>query len=110
MMAIPEKKNVQHRIFWRGIMTQSMCLDLGGELLNALQESDELTVNFDGVELLDFSCLVLLCTIKRQVNEKEKSLLLEGIENPVVAPVIERFRMNGNRLCRTYCGNSCLFE
>lgn len=109
-MTIPDRKIVQEKIFWRGILTQSMCLDLGGELLNALNESDTLAVNFDHVELIDFSCLVLLCSVKRQANEKGKNLVLDGVESPAVATVIQRFRSNGNRLCRAYCGNSCLFE
>lgn len=98
------------KLFWRGALTQSMSLDLGGEILSALRECDTLTVNLDGVERLDFSCLVLLCAVKRQANEKGKVLALEGLENPLVATVVQRYRSNGSRLCRTYCGQRCLFE
>jgi len=98
------------KLCWRGALTQAMSLDLGGEILNALKEYDILTVNLDGVERLDFSCLVLLCAVKRQANEKGKILSLEGLENPLVAAVVQRYRRNGSRFCRTYCGQSCLFE
>lgn len=101
--------DVQTKLYWRGTLTQAMCMDLGGEILNALKECDTLIVSLDGVELLDFSCFVLLCAVKRQANEKEKVLTLEGRENPLVAPLIQRFS-NCNRLCRTYCGDSCLFD
>ncbi len=98
------------RLYWSGALTQSMSLDLGGELLNALKECGNLTVNFDGVELLDYSCLAILCSVKRLANEKGKILALEGLENPRVATVVQRYRNNGSRLCRAYCGQSCLFE
>ena len=103
-------EEVQAKLYWRGALTQTMSLDLGGEILNALKECDILTVNLEGVELLDYSCLVLLCAVKRQANEKGKVLALEGLENPRVAAVVQRYRSNGTRLCRTYCGQSCLFE
>jgi ABC-type transporter Mla MlaB component len=101
---------VSERLYWRGALTQSMSMDLGGELLNALKECDTLTVNLEGVELLDYSCLVILCAVKRQASAKGKLLVLEGLENPPVAAVVQRYRSNGSRLCRTYCGQSCLFE
>ena len=103
-------RGVQGRLYWRGALIQVMSLDLGGELLNALKKCDTLTVNLEGVELLDYSCLVILCAVKRQANEKGKVLVLEGLENPSVAAVVQRYRSNGSRLCRTYCGQSCLFE
>lgn len=103
-------EDVQAKLYWRGALIQAMSLDLGGELLHAFRECDALTVNLEGVELLDYSCLVLLCAVKRQVNEKGKVLALEGLENPPVAAVVQRYRGNGSRLCRTYCGQSCLFE
>ena len=103
-------EEVQAKLYWRGALTRAMSLDLGGEILNALKKSDILTVNLEGVELLDYSCLVLLCAVKRQANEKGKVLTLEGLENPRVAAVVQRYRNNGTRLCRTYCGQSCLFE
>ena len=101
---------VQAKLYWRGALLQAMSLDLGGEILNALQECDTLTVNLAGVELLDFSCLVLLCAVKRQANDKGKVLAVEGLENPLITVVVQRYRNNGSRLCRTYCGRSCLFE
>lgn len=101
---------VQAKLYWRGVLIQAMSLDLGGEILNALQECDTLTVNLEGVELLDISCFVLLCAMKRQANEKGKVLVLEGLENPRITAVVQRYRRNGNRFCRTYCGQSCLFE
>ena len=110
MMSIPDREAVHERIYWRGILTQSMCLDLGGGVLNAFKECDTLTVNLEGVQLLDFSTLVLLCALKRQSNQVGKVLLLEGLENPVVAAEVHRYRSYGRRLCRAYCGHSCLFE
>lgn len=110
MQVKPMVEEAHAKLFWQGRLTQTMSLDLGGELINALKECDTLTVNLDGVQLLDFSCLVLLCAVKRQSNEKGKVLLLEGLENPVVAAVVHRYRSNGNRLCRAYCGHSCLFD
>lgn len=110
-MASASKPVVLQRLYWRGTLTQAMSLDLGGELLTALKECDTLTVDLAGVELLDFSCLVLLCAVKRQANEKGKVLILEGLENPPVAAVVQRYHDNGgSRLCRAYCGNSCLFD
>lgn len=100
----------QEKLYWRGILTQAMSMELGGEVLNALRGCDSLTVNLDGVECLDFSSLVLLCSMKRHANEKGKALSLEGLENPVVAAVVQRYRSNGSRLCRTYCGNNCLYD
>lgn len=100
---------VPEKLYWQGTLTQAMCLEMGGEVLNALKDCDALAVNLDGVKLLDFSCLVLLCTMKRHANEKGKVLTLEGLDNPVVAAVVQRFR-SGSRLCRTYCGKSCLFD
>jgi ABC-type transporter Mla MlaB component len=104
-----EVGDLQAKLHWRGTLTQAMSLDLGGELLNALREVDTLTVNLEGVEFLDFSCLVLLCAVKRQANEKGKVLALEGLENSLIAAVVQRYCSNGSRLCRTYCGQSCLF-
>ena len=101
---------VSERLYWSGALTQAMSLDLGGELLKALKECGTLTVNFDRVKLLDYSCLAILCAVKRQANEKGQVLTLEGLENPLVAAVVQRYRSNGSRLCRTYCGQSCLFE
>lgn len=110
MMSIPAQAVVLEKVYWQGAITQAMSMDLGGKLLCALKECDTLIVNLDGVESLDYSCLVLLCAVKRHANEKEKGLYLEGVENPVVAPLVQHFRNNGNRLCRTYCGNRCLFD
>ena len=103
-------EDVQAKLSWRGVLTQEMSLTLGGELLNILKECDTLTVNLDEVERLDYSCLVLLCAVKRQANEKGQLLTLEGLENPLVTAVLQSYRSNGSRFCRTYCGNSCLFE
>jgi ABC-type transporter Mla MlaB component len=91
-------------------LTSALSLDLGGELLKALKEYDTLIVNFDGVKLLDYSCLAILCAVKRQANENGQVLTLEGLENPLIAAVVQRYRSNGSRLCRTYCRQSCLFE
>lgn len=110
MMLISDPEVVPQRISWNGILTQAMCIDLGREVLNALNKCDTLAINLDGVESLDHSCLVLLCTVKRQANEKAKKLILEGTDNPVVAALIQRFHSNNLRLCRTYCGHSCLFD
>lgn len=101
---------VQKELFWQGDITASMSLNLGGLLLTALNDCDELTVNFEEVDFLDFSCLALLCAVKRQANEKGKGLQLEGLEHPPVAAVVQRLQRRGNRLCRTYCGNNCLFD
>lgn len=109
MQVLRRGEDLPAKLHWRGILTQTMSLELGGELLDALKECDALTVNLGGVEFLDFSCLVLLCAVKRQANEKGKTLVLEGLENPQVAAVVQRYCRNGSRLCRTYCG-SCLFE
>jgi ABC-type transporter Mla MlaB component len=110
IMPSTSRKLVSERLCWQGALIQSMSMDLGGEILNALKDCDILTVNLDAVELLDYSCLVILCAVKRQANEKGKVLILEGLENPAVAPLLERYRNNGSRLCRAYCGQSCLFE
>ena len=108
-MASASRQVVSERLYWRGALTQTMSLDLGGELLNALKECDTLIVNLDGVELLDCSCIAILCAVKRQANEKGKILVLEGVQNPLIAPLLQRFH-SANRLCRTYCGDSCLFD
>ena len=110
MQVNPVEAAVSAQLYWQGGLTQAMSMDLGGELLQTLSECDSLTVNLAGVEFLDFSCLVLLCAVKRQANEKGKALALEGLENSVVAAVVQQYRSNGSRLCRSYCGNSCLFE
>lgn len=104
------RQAVSERFHWQGALTQAMSLGLGGELLNALKGCDTLTVNLDGVELLDYSCLVVLCAVKRQASERGKELVLEGLANPQVASLVHCFRNNGNRLCRAYCGDSCLFD
>lgn len=109
-MPSASKQAVAERLYWRGALTQAMSLELGGELLNALKECDILDVNLDGVEFLDYSCLAILCAVKRQANEKGKVLALEGLENPLIAAVVQSYRSNGSRICRTYCGQSCLFE
>ena len=98
------------KLYWRGSLTQAMSMNLGGEVLTVLKTCDALTVNLDGVECLDFSSLVLLCSVKRQANVMGKVLQLEGVENSVIAAVVQAYRSNGSRLCRTYCGNSCLFD
>jgi ABC-type transporter Mla MlaB component len=110
MMPSASKQSVAERVYWSGALTQGMSLGLGGDLLEALKACHILTVNLDGVELLDVSCLVILCVVKRQSNEKGKVLLLEGLENPAVVPVIHTYHSNVNRLCWTYCGGSCLFD
>lgn len=98
------------KIFWRGSLAKTESMTLGGELLSALSRCDTLTVNLDGVKFLDYSCLVLLCAVKRQATEKGKEIRLEGTRNRAVAPLIQRYPVNGSRLCRAYCGNSCLFD
>jgi DNA-binding response OmpR family regulator len=98
------------KIFWRGSLAKTESMALGGELLSALSRCDTLTVNLDGVKFLDYSCLVLLCAVKRQASEKGKEIRLEGTGNRAVAPLIQGYPVNGSRLCRAYCGNSCLFD
>lgn len=98
------------KIFWRGSLAKTESMALGGELLSALSRCDALTVNLDGVKFLDYSCLVLLCAVKRQASEKGKEIRLEGTGNRAVAPLIQHYPVNGSRLCRAYCGNSCLFD
>jgi ABC-type transporter Mla MlaB component len=110
MMPTASKQSVTEKVYWNGALTQGMSLGLGGDLLKTLKSCETLTVNLDGVKLLDASCLVILCAVKRQANEKGKVLLLEGMLNPAVLPVIHYFRSNGNRLCRSYCGDRCLFD
>lgn len=110
MMPSMSKQSAEERVHWGGVLTQGMSLGLGGDLLKTLKGCQTLIVNLDGVELLDASCLVILCAVKRQANEKGKVLLLEGMENPAVVPAVQHFRSHGNRLCRTYCGDRCLFE
>lgn len=110
LMANPEREVNVERIYWRGSLTQSASMALGRELLEALKRSDSLTVNLEKVEFLDYACLVLLCAVKRQASEKGQDVCLEGLSNRVVAPLVQRYRVNGNRLCRAYCGNTCLFD
>jgi ABC-type transporter Mla MlaB component len=110
MEVMREVEEAHAKLFWRGVLTQARSLNLGGEILETLKERDTLTVNLDEVELLDISCLAILCAVKRQANEKGQVLALEGLESPRVAAAVQRYRSNGSRLCRTYCGNSCLFE
>lgn len=109
-MVSTSRELVSEILYWQGALIQSKSMELGGEILNALKECDTLTVNLDAVESLDYSCLVILCAVKRQANEKGKVLILEGQQNPAVAPLVQRYRNNGSRLCRAYCGQSCLFE
>lgn len=104
-------KAVMQKIYWDGALIQALSMERGGELLRALNECDTLIVNLDGVELLDPAFFVILCAVKRQANKKGKFFALEGLENPVVAAAGVSFhRSSGNRLCRTYCGNSCLLD
>lgn len=104
------EEDVLGKLYWRGVLTQAMSMDLGGALILALRECDTLIVNLEGVEGLDLSCLVMLCAVKRQANEMEKIIHLDGLENPIVALMLQSYRSNGNRICRAYCGNHCLFE
>jgi len=104
------EENMATMLCWQGDLTQAMSMELGGQVLHALKDCDTLTVNLANVTSLDISCLVLLCAVKRQANEKGKVLQLEGLTNSSLDAVLERFRSNGNRICRTYCGNSCLFD
>lgn len=102
---------VTQKIYWHGVLMQALSMERGGELFHALKNCDALIVNLDGVEHLDPAFFVMLCAIKRQANQKGKIFSLEGLENPVVAAAGESFhRTSGNRLCRTYCGNSCLLD
>ena len=110
MMPTASKQNVAEKVYWNGALTQGMSLGLGGDLLKELKACQTLTVNLDGVEFLDASCLVILCAVKRQANEKGKVLLLEGLGNPAVVPVIQHFHSKNSRLCRSYCGDRCLFD
>ena len=110
MKSSPDREVVAEKIYWRGTLHQSLSLDLGGEILQALKKCDTLTVNLEEVEFLDYACLVLLCAVKRQATEKGKDIRLEGKEDGAVAPLIRRYRVNGSRLCRAYCGNTCLFD
>lgn len=110
MQAVAVNDEVSVRLQWRGALVQAMGMDLGGELLNALRGCDNLTLCLNEVELLDPACLVIFCVVKRQANEKQKVFSLEGIDKPAIAAVIQRYRKNGSRMCRSYCGQSCLFE
>ena len=110
MKSNPVREVVAERIYWRGALQQALSLNLGGELLQRLRTCDTLTVNLDGVEFLDYACLVLLCAVKREASEKGKKICLEGTGNRAVSPLIQRFSVNGSRLCRAYCGNTCLFD
>lgn len=102
---------VTQKIYWHGVLLQALGMERGGELLHALKECDTLIVNLDGVELFDPAFFVILCAVKRQANQRGKVLALEGLQNPVVAAAGKRYRSSGgNRLCRTYCGNSCLLD
>lgn len=109
-MPSTSRQVVSERLYLDGVLTQAMSLELGGELLIALRGCGELTLNLEEVASLDVSCLILLCAIKRQANNKGKIFLLEGLDNPAVDVVARNYRSKGNRLCRTYCGNTCLFE
>lgn len=110
MQAITVSEEVSLRLQWRGALLQSMGMDLGGELLNALKKCDVLTLSLDEVELLDPACLVIFCVVKRQANESRKIFALEGRDSPAIASVIRRYCKDGRRMCRSYCGQSCLFE
>lgn len=111
MQVMSMDKEGQATLYWRGNLTKAMGMDLGGELLQSLGECQSLILNLEKVEFLDFSCLVLLCAVKRQAAGKGKEMSLQGTENPAVATVIQRFHgNNAHNLCRVYCGNSCLFD
>jgi len=110
MMQTGAEKTVSERICWSGILSHSMSMDKGRELINTLKKCETLTVNLDGVKIFDASYLVILCSAKRKADETGKFLRVEGLDSPAVAPMLQRFRGSGNNLCRTYCGHNCLFD
>lgn len=94
---------------WKGVLTREMAVDLRKELIAAMRDSDQLTINLALVEAIDVSCLLLLCAAKRYADSVRQRLTLEGTENPAVGELVERYGYGTNRFCLAQCNGICLW-
>jgi anti-anti-sigma regulatory factor len=77
---------------WQGRLSIAEVIPLRDDLLAALNQHAEITIDLADVELLDLACVQLLCAACGSASIRGKRLSLRGTENPALAQTL---RMNG---------------
>lgn len=94
---------------WQGRLSIEEMVPLRDELLAALNQHAEVTVDLAAVETLDLACLQLLCSACGSASIRGKRLALQGAENPALAQTLRVNGLNHRENCLRSRKTSCLW-
>lgn len=94
----------------QGDLTIRSATEIKALLIKALVESDQVSVNFDGVSEVDVTCLQLLCSAHRSATRLNKRFLFTGVNRPdAFLALVEAAGFARSMGCSLDCGKSCLW-
>ncbi len=98
------------RLTWQGRLSIEEVLPLRDDLLAALNQHVEVTIDVGGVTSFDLACLQLLCAACGSAALRGKRLRLLGTANPPLAQILAENGLNYRENClRSRSRSGCLW-
>lgn len=94
---------------WSGATTVEQVTTLRQELLEALLQSQSVSIDLSEVTKLDLAPLQLLCAAQRVAVPQGKRVRLQGENHPPVATAIRKYGFLRQGPCCRDCGSHCLW-
>jgi ABC-type transporter Mla MlaB component len=94
---------------WSGVATVEQVSILRQELLEALLQSQSVSIDLGEVTRLDLALLQLLCAAQRVAVPQGKQVQLQGMTHPPLAAAIENYGFLRQGPCCRDCGSHCLW-
>lgn len=88
LQAHPTKKRTAKMVL-QGNLTVATASTMRGQLLQAIEATDALTLDLSAVERIDLACLQLLFATQRSARNHAKTLQLTGIDNPALTRALQ---------------------
>lgn len=94
---------------WQGRLSIEEVNPLRDDLLAALHQHAEITIDVSNVEHLDLACVQLLCAACGSASIRGKRLSLCGAENPALAQTLRNNGLNYRENCLRSSKVGCLW-
>lgn len=91
-----------------GECTIEWAKDLANSFLQALNSTDRLVVNFEGVEAVDLSCLQILCSAHRSAVKAGKTIMFHPARPDVLFRAARDAGYVRTSACQKNPGGKCL--
>jgi anti-anti-sigma regulatory factor len=102
-------KTPAFQLNWQGRLSIEEVNSLRNDLLAALDQHTEITLDLSNVDHLDLSCIQLLCAACGSASIRGKRLSLRGAENPALGQTLRNNGLNYRDNCLRSRKSGCLW-